>query len=214
MKPLCQLLLLTANCLLQPVIAQPFSGKLIYSIEVTGSDSSLVKLTQAFAGSSVTIFTSPEQFLMREYFSTGERETAINHTTKQAYILSSGEKFTAQYYNIDDSKAEMQDYMPYHYRTDMEYTGNTEKILGNTCKKYHILLSGFVNDGTEAYIWIAENIKMPSLRYKVEAENIAVNAPAPLSIPIEKGLIMKYTGTETNTTVTYTLTALEAGAKP
>lgn len=55
---------------------------------------------------------------------------------------------------------------------------------------------------------------MPSLRYKVEAENIAVNAPAPFSIPIEKGLIMKYTGTETNTTVTYTLTALEAGAKP
>lgn len=194
--------------------AQNFSGKLAYSIEVSGSDSTLVKLTQAFAGSSVTIFTSPEQFLMSEQFSTGERETVINHTTKEAYIISSGEKYTAQYYNIDDSKAELLDYMPFHFRTDMEYTGKTEKILGHTCKKYHILLSGFVNQGADAFIWIAEDVKMPSLRYKVEAEYVAVNAPAPLSIPIEKGLIMKYSGTEMSTTVTYTLTTLEAGAKP
>jgi len=216
MKPLCQLLLLlTATCLLPTAaFAQPFTGKLVYTIEVSGSDTALVELTRAFAGNSVSIYTSPQQFLMRENFSTGERESAIDHSTKQAYILSSGEKYTAQYYNIDDSKAELQDFMPYHYRTDMEYTGNTEKILGHTCKKYHILLSGFVNQGAETYVWIAEDIQMPSLRYKMEAEYVAVNAPAPLSIPVEKGLIMKYSGTETNTTVTYTLTALEKGAKP
>ena len=208
-------LLLTAIYLLPTAaFSQPFSGKLVYTIEVSGSDSTLVELTKAFAGSSVTIYTSPQQFLMRENFSTGERESAIDHSTKQAYILSSGEKHTAQYYNIDDSKAELQDFMPYHFRTDMEYTGKTEKILGHTCKKYHILLSGFVNEGADAYVWIAEDIEMPSLRYKIEAEYVAVNAPAPLSIPVEKGFIMKYSGSETNTNVTYTLTALEKGAKP
>lgn len=116
-------------------------------------------------------------------------------------------------YSLDRDGDDIREFMPDHFATKLEAMEGELNICGHKAKKYKIIRSAFVAPGAEAYLWIAEDLKLPRRRFQCEFPSGTVVAPLPLSIPVDKGSVVRTQITERSSCVTTTVSSI-LPAKP
>ncbi len=195
--------------------AKLFKGKIVYSVNVTGNNDDLENMIKDYTGDITTVYILDDLFYLSERTQYSEKIARIDLVKKEATIKPADktEFEKAGYYLIDDQKEALSSLLPYHFKTDLEDTGETDSIAGYLCKKFKVLKSGFVNADAVSYVWITNEILLPPSRYDIETDYIRILSPIPISVPVE-GTTLKSLTTEAGITVIYTVTQLAEGARP
>jgi formylglycine-generating enzyme required for sulfatase activity len=172
--------------------AAPFRGRIVYEQSAEG-ESEGAKAFRGLAASKVTVTFSDQGHRQEEVGGMNEG-VVILQTGKRGALFLDPRKRTSERgggMDLDEDAEEMQAYLPWHYKTDLEATDETDTICGYPVRKYRVKQSGFVKKDAVAHIWIAETLSLPRRRYQFEFETRRIISAIPLSIPIEKGAILK-----------------------
>lgn len=191
-----------------------FVGEVEYGVTASGSNKEGVTAFKAFSPTRFKVIFGQQGFRLIETGGAGNN-VLLNYGTGAAHLLDPVAKTATKinYGNLDDESAEqMASILPFHYRTDMQPTGKTATISGQSCREYKVLKSAFIRTGATASIWIAEGINFKRSRYSFQNESSRADSPLPLSVAIPKGAIMKMLINESNVVVIYEAVRLKPGA--
>ena len=183
----------------QPEVAEVskelFYGKIVYSSIVEAIDTVFKLNMEAISPYKIDIYVDENNFRMIEYGGLSHSNLILDKTDKAAWQLDTIKKlaYLGEYSDLGDPNAELRDLMPDHFKPIVEVTNEKETILGHACTKYKILRSGFIPNDNEAFIWVADDFKIPASRYDIQTEINHAAVPAPLIIGFEDGAIMRLT---------------------
>jgi hypothetical protein len=192
---------------------QYFTGEVDYKVSAGGSNEEGLAAFKLFSPTAIKIIYGREGFRIIE---TGgmENNVLLNYARGAAYLLDAGAKTATKVgvMNLDDEDgAKLASIMPYHYRTDMQPTGKTENVAGQSCREYKVLKSAFIREGATASICVAEAIRFKPSRYSFQNESKRADSPLPLSLPVPAGAILKLEVNESGVSVTYEAVKITPG---
>ena len=183
----------------QPEVAEVskelFYGKIVYSSIVEATDTVFKLNMEAISPYKIDIYVDENNFRMIEYGGLSHSNLILDKTLKAAWQLDTIKKlaYLGEYSDLGDPNAELRDLMPDHFKPIVEVTNEKETILGHPCTKYKVVRSGFIPNDNEAFIWVADDFKIPASRYDIQTEINHAAVPAPLIIGFEDGAIMRLT---------------------
>ncbi len=178
-----------------PDTKELFYGKIVYSSEIESDDSVFIINMEAISPYKIEIYVDENNFRMIEYGGLSHSNLILNKTVKAAWQLDTIKKlaYLGDYSDLGDPNSELRDLMPDHFKPLVEVTNEKEVILGHPCTKYKILRSGFIPNENEAFMWVADDFRIPVSRYDIQTEINHAAVPAPLIIGYEDGAIMRLT---------------------
>ncbi len=178
-----------------PINKEIFYGKIVYTSSVKTDDSVFISNMSAISPNKIEIYCNDTLFRMIEYGGLSHGNIILNNNKKEAWQLNTENKiaYTGDYSDLGDPGADLKDLMPDHFRPIVEATTEKETILGHVCTKYNVLRSGFIPTDNQAYMWVADDMRFPSMRYDIQTEINHCAVPAPLIIGYEEGAILRLT---------------------
>lgn len=188
-----------------------FYGALTYTSEVETEDTVLRYSLTAFSPDKIILYFGQNKFRMVEYGGMSHGDVIIYPDKKEAWQLDTVKKiaYLGEYSDLGDPSSELKDIMPDHFAPTVEATGKTENILGYSCKQYHIVRSGFIPSGTDAFIWATDAFMLPPARYDISTDVNSSVAPPPVLIGYDKGAVLKMEIDGENYKKFYTATAID-----
>ena len=209
---LCALLLLAAAPADAGDDATPWTGRVVYEQTATG-DSDGAKSFRSMAAKRVVVHFAKGMHRQDEEGGMNAGSYIVRADKVGSLKLDHTKRRTERGGAMDLEKTDekVKAFMPWHFKTDLEKTDETDTILGHAVRRYKVKRSAFVRQGATAYVWIAEDVNLPKRRYQFEFEFTRAISPVPLSIPVPKGAILKAEILDQGTPVTITVTALEPG---
>ncbi len=183
----------------QPEVAEVsktlFYGKIVYSSVFETADTVFKLNMEAISPYKIDVYVNENNFRMIEYGGLSHSNLILNKELKTAWQLDTIKKlaYLGDYSDLGDPNAELRDLMPDHFKPLVETTNEKETILGRSCTKYKIIRSGFIPDDNEAFIWVADDFRIPTSRYDIQTEINHAAVPAPLILGYEDGAIMRLT---------------------
>lgn len=192
-----------------------FLGEVEYQVTASGSNKEGVAAFKAFSPTNIKVIFGQQGFRLIETGGAGNN-VLLNYGTGEAHFLDPVAKTATKtnYGNLDDEDAgKMASILPFHYRTDMQRTGKTATIGGQSCREYKVIKSAFVRTGATASIWIAEGINFKRSRYSFQNESSRADSPLPLSVAIPKGAILRMVINESGVSAVYEAVRLTPGSQ-
>ena len=170
-----------------------YYGKIVYVSTIETADTVFKSNMETISPYKIEIYFDKERFRMIEYGGLSHSNIILYKQLQEAWQLDTVKKiaYLGEYSDLGDPNAELMDLMPDHYRPLVEKLQETEIIMGHPCTKYKILRSGFIPNDNEAFIWVADDIRLPSSRYDIQTEINHSAVPAPLILGYEEGAIMR-----------------------
>lgn len=195
---------------------QLFYGYMVYSSQITSTDSVIKKTLNTFSPHKVKIYVDANNFRMVEEGGLSHANIIIYTDTKEAWQLDTAKNIAhlGEYSDLGDPSNALKNTMPDHYAPAVTLTGDTASILGYMCDKYLIERSGFIPSSDRAYIWVARNLKFPSTRYDVQTEINRSTVPTPLYIGYEEGAVLRMVVINKTYTRTFEVTTLKQNYFP
>lgn len=190
-----------------------FVGEVEYRVTASGTNESGIASFKAFSPTTIKVIYGQQGFRLIESGGTANN-VVFNYAKREAYLLDDGAKTASKVFvqNLDDESAkEMAAILPYHYKTDMQPTGRTPSVGGQTCREYRVLKSAFIRDGAKATICVAEALKLKPSRYSFENETRRAVSPLPLSVPVPVGAILKAEVEEDGVVAVYEVVRITPG---
>ena len=206
------LALLFALLLAAPgVTAAPFAGRIVFEQSAKGGPGE--KAFNGLAASKVTVHIGTDGYRQDENGGINEGSVIIRTGSKAALKLNHKKKTSERGggTRLDDMDAKMKAFMPQHFKSELKATPDTATIAGHPTRKFEVIKSAFVRQGATAHVWIAEDLDIGKHRYNFEFEFSRVTAPIPLSIPVDKGTILKAEILENGTLVTIVASEVAKG---
>lgn len=199
-----------------------FIGSLTYEVTIAGTGAPADLARKAIESRATIDIGGEDGRLVRIERPDGlMKGTVVIDRTTRAWGFrrpdGTGRDFTPkEFQTMDEMGAELPSLVERHpllFRTDLEPLESTTPIAGRACREHRVTGSKFVRDGAKARLWIAEDLRLPPLRYDFADPDGAfrVQAPLPLQFPLPAGTVLKSESEELGTTVTYTATSLTAG---
>ncbi|MDF1701022.1 MAG: formylglycine-generating enzyme family protein [Planctomycetota bacterium] len=210
------LLLLCLPFLAVPVHAEdappPFTGRVVYEQTATG-DSDGAKAFRGMAPTRITVHFGTGAYRQDEEGGLNAGSYIARRGLRGALRLDPKRKRSTRggLTDLEATEPKVKAFMPWHFKTGLEKTDETDTILGHAVRRYRVTRSAFVRAGAQAHIWVAEDLALPASRFQFEFESSRTISPVPLSIPLPKGTILKMEIVEAGTPVTITVTAIEPG---
>ncbi len=170
-----------------------FYGKIVYTSSLDCSDSVLRSSLLLFSPGSVEVFIAENKFRMIEHGGLSHGNILIFTDIKEAWQLDTVNNiaYLCEYSDLGDPGATLKNTMPDHFAPTVEKTNEKETIAGVPCTKYKIIRSGFIPASDEAWLWAADNLKFPSVRFDVQSEINRATVPPPMYIGFEEGAVMR-----------------------
>ncbi|MCP5536872.1 MAG: SUMF1/EgtB/PvdO family nonheme iron enzyme [Akkermansiaceae bacterium] len=192
-------------------VAEPFTGSIVFEQSAMGGAGE--KMFKDLAPGKITVHIAPHAYRQDEVGGMNEGSFVIKNGSTSALMLNTNKKTSTLggAANIDSYKEEVRKFMVHHFKTELEATDETLEIAGHQTKKYKVLKSAFVKPDAVAHIWVAEDIDFSGHRYDFQFPNNRTTAPLPMSIPVEKGSVLKMVVLENGTTVTVVATRITPG---
>ena len=149
-----------------------------------------------------------------EHGGMNEGSVIVNYGARPAIRLDHKKKTSERggANDLEKTETKVRAFMPWHFKTDMEPTGEKATICGFAVERYRVKQSGFMRRGATMHVWVAPDLQLPKHRYQFEFEFHRTVSPLPVSIPVEKGAVLKVEVVEGDTPVTVTAVSIEPGA--
>ena len=193
-----------------------FYGKIVYSSTFESPDTVFKLNMEAISPYKIEVYIDENNFRMIEYGGLSHSNLILDKSIKAAWQLDTIKKlaYLGEYSDLGDPTAELRDLMPDHFKPIVESTNEKETILGHPCTKYKILRSGFIPADNEAFIWVADDFRIPASRYDIQTEINHAAVPAPLILGYEDGAIMRLTVKTKSYTRSFEITELQKDLFP
>ncbi len=186
-------------------------GRLVCSVMVTSDDSNDIKVFYDFNPHKTELFYKGDKFKMIEHGGLSLGNIILDNSNFSVYQLDTINKiaYTGEYSDLATANSQVKELMPDYYAPTVAETGESDVILGYTCKKLKIVRSGYVRANTDTYIWVTDSIIFPPARYDIETDENAVITPVPMLIGYQNGTVMRMTYAADSMQVTYEITEIQ-----
>ena len=190
----------------------PWTGRVVYEQTATG-DSDGAKAFRGMAAKRIVLHFARDAHRQDEEGGMNAGSYIVRGDKQGALKLDHAKRRTERggAMDLEQTDEKVKALMPWHFKTELEATEETDTILGHAVRRYEVKRSAFVRAGAKASLWIAEDVTLPARRYQFEFEFTRAISPVPMSIPVPKGTILKAEIVDQGTPVTITMTALEPG---
>ena len=191
-------------------VVEESEGIVECSVIVTSPDSNDIRTFYEFNPAKTEMYFKGDHFKLVEYGGLSAGNILLNNADYSVYQLDTMHKiaYRGVYSDLASANAQVKELMPDHYEPTVEETGETEIILGYTCKKLKVTRSGFVRANGNTYMWVTDSIIFPPARYDIETDFNKVITPVPMLIGYRNGTVMRLTYMADSMEVKYEITRL------
>lgn len=197
-----------------PLAGNHFVGQIRYDVSVTGTDPAMVGLVRGASETAIVVSWGAQYFRLDQDGGIYPGTIVADLAQRTWRAVGKDRDLSAPTLaDLDNAPVEVRQLLPLHFRTELAPMGEEEVIAGKRCRRYRVVASGFLREGTEAELWITEDVSLRPSRFDFVHPTAAfrVTAPLPLSFPIEKGAVLQSRVTEQGVSITHRAVAITEG---